>query len=274
MASVTTPEHSAPSDVTVVLCDLDGVVWLSGRPIPGSPAAVEMLREAGCRVLFVTNNSAALLSEHEAALEAIGVPAVGDVVTSAQAAALLVAPGERVHACAGPGVVEALLARGARVVEAVHGQPVDAVVVGLHLEFDYERLDRASAAVRAGARLIGANDDASFPTPDGLVPGAGAILAAVSTASGTTPEIAGKPYAPMAALVRDTIGQPVEPSAMVMIGDRLSTDGRFAEELGCRFALVRSGVTRDDVMVDPPPDIDATDLAEVARTLLQRGTAG
>jgi ribonucleotide monophosphatase NagD (HAD superfamily) len=59
-----------------------------------------------------------------------------------------------------------------------------------------------------------------------------------------------------------------------MIGDRLSTDGRFAEELGCRFALVRSGVTRDDVMVDPPPDIDATDLAEVARTLLQRGTAG
>jgi HAD superfamily hydrolase (TIGR01450 family) len=274
MASVTTTDRSAPADIAVVLCDLDGVVWLSGRPIPGSPEAIAKLREAGCRVLFVTNNSAALLVEHEAALAAIGIDAAGDVITSAQAAALLVEPGERVHACAGPGVVEALRERGASVVEARRGESVDAVVVGLHLDFDYDRLERASTAVRDGARFIGANDDASFPTPDGLVPGAGAILAAVSMASGVSPVIAGKPYAPMAALVRTTVGPLVEGSAMVMIGDRISTDGRFAEELSCRFALVRSGVTPPDDRVDPPPEFDAADLAGVVGTLLGRGTAG
>jgi HAD superfamily hydrolase (TIGR01450 family) len=274
MASMTTTDRSAPAVIAVVLCDLDGVVWLSGRPIPGSPEAIEMLREAQCRVLFVTNNSAALLAEHEAALAAIGIDAVGDVITSAQAAARLVEPGERVHACAGPGVVEALRARGASIVEAHRGEPVDAVVVGLHLDFDYDRLERASSAVRAGARFIAANDDASFPTPDGLVPGAGAIVAAVSTASGVRPVIAGKPHIAMAALVRATVGPLVEGSAMVMIGDRLSTDGRFAEELGCRFALVRSGVTPPDIRVDPPLEFDAADLAGVVVTLLGRSTAG
>ncbi|MEI7548082.1 MAG: HAD family hydrolase, partial [Actinomycetota bacterium] len=84
-----------------VLCDLDGVVWLAHQPIPGSVAAIARLRAAGHRVVFVTNNSAALIEGHEAALERIGIPAVGDVLTSAQAAALLVDPGERALVCGG-----------------------------------------------------------------------------------------------------------------------------------------------------------------------------
>ena len=101
-----------------VLCDLDGVVWLANRPIDGSVDAIARLRAAGHRVLFVTNNSSAEVAVQEAALAAIGVPAEGDVLTSAQAAALLVAPGERAIACAGAGVVEALRRQGAIVLDA------------------------------------------------------------------------------------------------------------------------------------------------------------
>ena len=90
-------------DVDTVLCDLDGVVWLAHQPIAGSVEAIARLRSAGRRVMFVTNNSAATQSEHEASLAAIGVPATGDVVSSAMAAARLVEPGERVLVALPPG---------------------------------------------------------------------------------------------------------------------------------------------------------------------------
>ena len=97
-----------------MLCDLDGVVWLARQAIAGAPEAIARLRASGRRVVFVTNNSFSLLADQEAALATIGVPAVGDVVTSAQAAAFLVEPGEVVLICGGPGVYEAVSARGAR----------------------------------------------------------------------------------------------------------------------------------------------------------------
>ena len=101
-----------------------------------------------------------------------------------------------------------------------------------------------------GARLLATNDDATYPTPEGLIPGGGAILAAVATASGATPTIAGKPYAPMAALVRDRCGPEFSSGTAVMVGDRWSTDGLFAEALGCPFALVRTGVTPPGAPLD------------------------
>jgi 4-nitrophenyl phosphatase len=248
----------------VVLLDLDGVVWLAHQPIGGSVDAVARLRAAGTRVLFVTNNSASTRAEHEAALAAIGIPAVGDVVSSAMAAAVLVEAGERVMVCGGPGVVEAVESRGGVVVA---GAPCDAVMVGFHRSFDYDELRRAAAAVHGGARLIGTNDDATYPTPDGPIPGGGAILAAVAVGSGAVPTIAGKPYGPMADLVRLTVGA-VDASDAVMVGDRPSTDGRFAVELGCRYAQVWSGVTPIGTEIDPEPAIVAVDLAAVVDELL------
>src|SRR3954447_4306566 len=94
----------------VVLCDLDGVVWLSHQAIEGSVEAIARLRAAGHRVLFVTNNSASRIAEQEAALAAIGITATGDVLSSANAAGLLVTAGERVMVCGGPGIVEAITA--------------------------------------------------------------------------------------------------------------------------------------------------------------------
>jgi 4-nitrophenyl phosphatase len=175
------------------------------------------------------------------------------------AAAALVEPGEEVLVCAGPGVEEALLARGAR---PVRDGDADAVLVGFHRDFDYERLRVAARAVRRGARLLATNDDATYPTPEGPIPGGGAILASVVVATGADPVIAGKPHEPMAALVRDRLGDDG-----VMVGDRPDTDGRFAAALGYRFALVHTGVTPPGVAVDPVPDVVARDLASLVDEL-------
>jgi HAD superfamily hydrolase (TIGR01450 family) len=257
------------NDRATVLCDLDGVVWLSGEPIPGSVAAIALLREAGHRVVFVTNSSWPRLGEHVAALARIGIAADGDVVSSPLAAATLVAGGERVLVCGGPGIVEAVERAGAEPVagddDAAVGRGVDAVVVGLHPEFDYHRLTLASAAIRAGARYIATNNDPLYPTPSGPVPGGGSIVAAVTTAAGIEPVVAGKPFAPMADAVRRLVG--TGDRDMIMVGDMVSTDGRFASVLGCRFALVRTGNIAPGVAVDIDTQYDLADLAAVARAI-------
>lgn len=253
-----------------VLCDLDGVVWLARRPIPGAVDAVARLRASGRRVMFVTNNSMAIVADQESALAAIGVPADGDVVTSAQAAASLVEPGEIVLVCGAAGLTEAVEARGASVIS---DGDADAVIVGLHHDFDYRRLQAANSAIRGGARFIATNDDPTFPTPAGLTPGAGALVAAVATASGIPPVVAGKPHAPMARLVAARCGRDFSPERTIVVGDRPSTDGRFAAAIGCPFAFVRSGViplgSEPDAELDPA--IDVADLATVADHLLHDG---
>jgi len=218
--------------------DLDGVVWLAGQEIVGSADAVARLRGAGVGVLFATNNSALARQDLIQRLERIGIPAeTGDIASSAQAAAALIEPGSRVLPVAERGVLEALAERGATVVDQ---EPADAVVVGWTRAFDFDRLATAARAVRAGARLYGTNDDATFPTPTGLLPGAGSLLAAVAKASGAVPVVAGKPNDPMVRLVREKAGRPV-----AVVGDRPATDGEFAERLGVPFGLVLSGVTTD-----------------------------
>lgn len=258
------PRVAAWPTMFPVLCDLDGVVWLAHQPIPGSPQAIARLREAGHRVLFVTNNSSARVAEQEAALGRIGIPAVGDVLTSAMAAAQLLQPGETALVCGSVGIVEALEARGVRVADE---GPVDAVVVGWHRDFDYDGLRRAATAVLRGARLIGTNDDATYPTPDGPIPGGGSILAAVSTAAGVPAVVAGKPHVPMAELVRSVVGA-AGSEAAVMVGDRPSTDGLFARQLGCRYAHVHSGVTPAGATFEPVADIVAADLSGVADVIV------
>ncbi len=280
-----------PLPIDTVLCDLDGVIWLAHQPIPGSVEAIGALRAGGVRVLFVTNNSFATSAEHESALGRIGIEARGDVVSSSMAAASLLEPGERALVVGGPGVTEALVRRG---VDAVPNDgltavgSVDAVVVGMHRDFDYQRLTAAADAVRRGARLVGTNADSTYPTPTGLLPGGGAILAAVAVASGVEPVIAGKPHRPMANLVASMLLNPATSDAdgevdggrqrpgsglgrqVWMVGDRPDTDGEFARQVGCRFALVRSGVTRpgEPASATPSVDLDAADLATVVAELL------
>ncbi len=248
--------------------DLDGVVWLSGHAIPGAAEGVALLREAGAGVLFATNNSSPTLEELVEKLGGAGIPAhAGEIVTSGMAAAAMLEPGSSALVVGDAGVMEALAARGVHVTRAADvdggeaATPPDAVVVGYTRRFDYEVLTRAADAVRAGATLVGTNEDATLPTPSGPLPGAGSILAAVATASGATPVVAGKPHESLARLIA---AQATPPAAVV--GDRPSTDGALARQLGVPYALVLTGVTTrvtDDL--EPSPDYVGDDLLAVAR---------
>jgi HAD superfamily hydrolase (TIGR01450 family) len=257
--------------VPVVCCDLDGVLWRGDEAIAGSAEAIARLRDGGVRVAFFSNNSSQTVGALVEKLAGFGVPASpDDVLTSALAAAGLLrrelAPGTRVLACAGPGVMEALEHAG---LVPVEGPPAEAVVVGWHRTFDFDRLDRAARAIREGARFVATNLDATYPIPGDLLPGAGAIVAAVATASGRTPEVAGKPDRPTVDLVLEHLG----PAGLV-VGDRPSTDGALADALGWPFALVLSGVTAasappgGEAIPAPPPSYVVEDLAALVPLLL------
>ncbi len=242
------------------LLDLDGVVWLADQPIEGSPEAVGQLRERGEQVVFLTNNSSREISEVVSMLEGMGIEgSPEEVITSAQAGAALVEPGETVLVCAGPGVDEALRERGANTVR--EGE-ADAVMVGYHGDFDFGRLTAAVRAVMGGARLLATNGDVTFPSPDGTMPGAGSLLAAVVAATGAEATVAGKPHEPVADLIKERFGE-IE----TLVGDRPSTDGLLAKRLGAQFLLALSGVTKEvDLPVEPEPDEVGPDLAALVKS--------
>ena len=141
---------------SVVCCDLDGVIWRGEDPIPGAAGGVAKLRDAGLRVVFVTNNSGARVADTVGRLAAMGIAAEpGDLATSAQAAASVLArdlpDGARVLPCAGAGVIEALHASGFTVVD---DGPADAVVV-LGLWFLTQFLTQTSSGIATAAHIGG-----------------------------------------------------------------------------------------------------------------------
>ncbi len=248
------------------MLDLDGVLWRGKEPIPGSAEAVAALRDAGHRVAFLTNNSFSSVTELAEKLGAMGVPAEPeDICNSAQAAAGLLDSGTSAYVVGGPGISEALEARGVTVVDG--GSPADAVVVGFDPAFDYDKLRSAFEAIKGGARLIGTNSDATYPTAGGEVPGGGSIVASVEYAAGRKAEIAGKPNQPSARLLEDRLG-----TIAWLIGDRADTDGAMACAIGANFGLVLSGVTESADGIDPVPTAVAVDLSTIVAELIAART--
>jgi HAD superfamily hydrolase (TIGR01450 family) len=254
------PTANAFAEARLWIVDLDGVIWLAGEAIGDPARAVARVRAHGARVVFATNNSSPTTADLLARLRRIGIDAdAGDLASSAHAAAGLLDAGQKVGVLADAGVLEALDEQGVSV--AVDG-PVAAAVVGWNRTFDFDSLSATAMVAREAGRLIGTNEDPTHPTPAGLVAGTGALLAAVATASGIVPEVAGKPHEPMAALMRRRFGFETGDPAVVVVGDQVGTDGKLAQRLGLPFGLVDSGVTRpgsavDDVPVDRrAPDFD------------------
>ena len=240
--------------------DLDGVVWLGDKVIQGVGESITFLREKGEQVFFVTNNSGRTVSEVEEKLNSFNIDPNGGVITSAMAMATLLSPDETVLTLCGKGAVEEMEKVGAK---PVKDGKADSVVVGFHEDFDYWKLSAALQAIDAGARLLATNDDLTYPSHDGIRPGAGSILASLVAATEAVPEIAGKPYQPMCDLLNELSG-----GNGIMVGDRPDTDGRFAKNLGWDFGLVLSGVTKkSDLPVDPPHDFLADDLPDMVEQI-------
>lgn len=242
--------------------DLDGVVWLAGVAIPGSADAVAGLRRAGHPVVFVTNDPGRTRAGTAALLEEVGIEATPeDVITSSAAVADAVRSelGRASVFMIGPDALQRELELAGLEVVGADRRPVDAVVVGGHSGFDYAELVAATSAVRAGALLWATGRDATYPTPDGLVPGTGAVVAAVETASETRARVAGKPERPMFEAAKRRLGG----DHMAMVGDALDADIAGGQRAGMATILVLSGRTtreeRERSSVEP--DLVLPDLA-------------
>ena len=236
----------------VALLDLDGVIYRGPDAVPGAAEALGRARDAGMRLAFVTNNASRSPSAIAAQLNRLGVPAsAGDVVTSAQAAATLIArrfpPGSPVLVAGAMGLRLALRERGLRPVSVAADRPV-AVVQGYAPDMNYGLLAEAGVAVRDGAWYVATNADSTLPTPRGPQPGNGSLLQVIITATGVQPVVAGKPETPLHAesIARTGAERPL------VIGDRLDTDVEGAVRGGADSLLVLTGVsTAEDAVLAP-----------------------
>ncbi len=207
-------------------------------------------------------------------LEFCGIEARDRVLTSAMAAASLVEAGERVLICAGEGVAEAVQDRGALPLNpsdaTISEGSVDAVIVGFHREFDFQRLAVSARAIHDGARLISTNNDPTYPTPEGLLPGNGSLTAAVAAAGKTQATVAGKPHRPIADLALNWLEVERGSGGNIVVGDLPATDGLLAAELGFDFGLVLSGVTSPEeaTRCNPEPRFVADDLLSLVELIL------
>lgn len=236
-------QHALVTRHDSALLDLDGVLYVGPDAVGGAPEAVAAARAAGIRVAFVTNNAARTPETVAAHLTELGVVASPeDVVTSAQAAATLVAaevePGAAVLVVGGEGLDAALAERGLRPVRAADDEPA-AVVQGFSPDVGWRQLAEGTYAVQAGLPWIASNLDATIPTSQGMAPGNGALVGVIVRATGRHPVAAGKPETPLhEEAVRRTGAQ--DP---LVVGDRLDTDIEGAVNAGVPSLLVLTGVS-------------------------------
>lgn len=235
-------DSAAPLDVhDRLLLDLDGVVYVGPAAVPGAVEALTGAHQRGVTLRYVTNNASRTPVEVARHLRDLGLPAGDDeVVTASQAAARLavgaVGPGAPVLAVGGPGVTAALEAEGLKIVTSAEDGPA-AVVQGYGPDVGWRQLAEASFAVRAGALWVATNLDTTLPTPRGLAPGNGSLVAVVRTATGAEPLVAGKPEPALFRLAAEGARSPL------VVGDRLDTDIGAANAAGMPSLLVLTGVT-------------------------------
>ncbi|MGH2699270.1 MAG: HAD-IIA family hydrolase [Actinomycetota bacterium] len=259
-----------------LVCDLDGVMYRGSEPIPGSPEAVGRLRRLGVSVVFCTNNANPTIGRYVEKLTDMGVEVAPEqLVTSAVVLAEVLsgegAAGKSAIVVGGDGLREALRSIDVVVDDDPSSRSADYVAVGFDPGFTYDALKRASFAVQAGAELVAANVDASFPAPDGLWPGSGAIVASIEVASGGRARVMGKPHEPMMRVAQRHLG---DASRIAIVGDRPNTDLEGGRAMGWTTILVLSGVTsREDVdRIEPAPDVIVDRLDDLV-TLLDRTRA-
>lgn len=234
----------------LALVDLDGVAYRGHEPIDGASAGLAGARAAGMRLVFVTNNASREPGSVAEQLTSLDIPTRPDeVMTAAQAAAALLATrlerGATVLVVGGAGLLTAVREAGFAVVTSAEDRP-DAVVQGFAPELGWAQLAEAAYAVAGGAWFVASNLDKSLPTARGFAPGNGALVGAVTAATGVVPDSAGKPASTMYEMAVERAGA----RAALVVGDRLDTDLAGARSGGFDGLHVLTGVStaRDDVL--------------------------
>ena len=255
-----------PPHIKSLIIDMDGVIWRSDAPIGDLAAIFNRVRERGLKFVFATNNSTKTSEQYVRRLKEFGVEVEPwQVVTSSQAAGHAMAqkfpPGTKVFMIGEEGLRIPLQEEGFEILSTEDAPQAKVVVMGLDRSVNFQKLVEATLLVRGGVPFYATNTDRTFPTPRGQIPGAGAWISVITTATNAEPIVAGKPFPFLMDLSMERLGTAnVE---TLVIGDRLETDIAAGQAVGCPTALVLSGVSSREQGENWKPTIDfvAEDLA-------------
>jgi 4-nitrophenyl phosphatase len=257
-----------PKYVKSLILDMDGVLWKADAPIGNLPSIFDRIHTRGLKVAFATNNGTHTPLQYVERLSRLGVTVEPwQVITSALGIANLLTQrfpsGGLVFAIGGPGVMTALKESGFDLLSIEEAKHAQAVVIGIDLQINFEKMREAALLVRKGVPFFATNPDKTFPTPRGEIPGAGAWVSVIVTATGIEPVYAGKPAPYLIDLARQRLGTAREET--LVVGDRLETDIAGGQAAGCHCALVLSGVsTREQAETwKPKVDVIVEDLAKL-----------
>lgn len=240
------------------ILDLDGSVWIGDEPTPGVLDALEQLRQAGKRIAYATNDPRSATEDYVTRLWRIGIRAsLRDVVTVGGATQHLLAEtrsGRTAFVIGTESLRKHVADAGCRLLNGTDlASRAEVVVVGGTEQLVYDDLRNAALAARRGADFLATARDPTYPQPDGLWPGTGAILAAVEVASDRKATIIGKPEPQLLLTALDRLGE----GRTLVVGDRIDTDLGAAAAAGLDSALVLSGGARRK-------DVDGLEPAPVA----------
>ena len=255
-----------PENIKALILDMDGVVWRSEAPIGDLPATFQRIRQRGLKFVFATNNSTKTSEQYVAKLKEFGVEVEPwQVVTSSQAAARAMAQtypqGTKALVIGEDGLRVPLEQEGFEIVSLEGAPEAQVVVMGMDRGVSFEKISEATLLIRKGVRFYATNMDKTFPTPRGQIPGAGAWASVIITATNVEPIVAGKPFPFLMELSLEKLRSTKEET--LVVGDRLETDIAAGQRVGCRTALVLSGVSTKVQAENwiPKIDIIASDLA-------------
>lgn len=259
-----------PSHIKALILDMDGVLWKADSPIGDLPAIFARIRERGLKYVFATNNGTKTPEEYKQKLAELGVEIdAAQMVTSAMGVAFMLTKkfpkGTRIFVIGEDGIRVALQEKGFEILSVENAQQAQVFVMGIDRNITFQKMMEATLLVRAGIPFYATNTDKTFPTPRGEIPGAGAWISVIVTATGVEPIVAGKPSPYLMELSLEKLG--TSKAETLVVGDRLETDIAAGQNVGCPTALVLSGVSQRseaDAWV-PGIDIIADHLAALVK---------
>lgn len=257
-----------PSHIKSLILDMDGVIWKADAPIGDLASIFKRVRERGLKFVFATNNSTRTSEQYVEVLKELGLDVEPwQVITSSQGVAHAIAQKfprrTKVFMIGEDGIRMALEERGFDILFVDEAPSAQAVVMGIDRNINFEKVVEAALLVRNGIPFYATNTDKTFPTPRGEIPGSGAWISVITTATGVQPIIAGKPFPFLMELSLEKLGTRKEET--LVVGDRLETDIAAGQSVGCPTALVLSGVStkKQAEAWKPPPTIIAENLTEL-----------
>ena len=241
------PNNDIIKNKKLFIFDMDGTIYLGGKPFPFAIEFIKNLRKSGKKVLFFTNNASHTTPFYLKKLERLGFePSLSEIMTSGDVTYEFLTryrKGKSVYLVATPELEDEYKAKCINVLTGDE-EKADIVITSFDTTLTYKKLDNACRYVRYGAEYLSTHPDYNCPTETGFIPDSGAIAAFVTASTGVTPVYFGKPYKETIEMIGEATG--FKNDEMCIFGDRLYTDIALGKKFGVCSVLVLSGETQPE----------------------------